>query len=67
MSYGTNEQENFRQCDMYVERILRGEKPSELPVVQSVRFEFVTNLRIVKVLGLEIPPAVLATVDQVIE
>jgi putative ABC transport system substrate-binding protein len=67
MSYGTNDRENFRQCGIYVGRILGGEKPSNLPVVQSTRSEFFINLRIAKVLGLEIPPGVLAIADQVIE
>jgi putative ABC transport system substrate-binding protein len=67
MSYGTNDRENYRQCGIYVGRILTREKPSNLPVMQSTRSEFLINLRIAKVLGLEIPPGVLAVVDEAIE
>jgi putative ABC transport system substrate-binding protein len=67
MNYGTNDRENFRQCGIYVGQILSGEKPSNLPVLQSTKTEFFVNLRIAKVLGLEIPPGVLAVADEVIE
>jgi ABC-type uncharacterized transport system substrate-binding protein len=67
LSRGHNLADSFRQVGVYTGNILKGAKPADLPVQQSTRFEFVINLQTARLLGIEVPPGLLAITDEVIE
>ena len=67
MSYSTGQNDQYRRAAYYIDRIVKGAKPADLPVMQPTKFEFVPNLKTTKALDLKIPPDVLAIADEVIE